>query len=52
MMPFITEEMWQLLGQATAAARPVVCEMPAESIMISPWPKANLAGETSGSNSR
>jgi valyl-tRNA synthetase len=44
MMPFLTEEVWQLLGKVaplrglTAAARPA-----AESICIAPWPTADTA---------
>ncbi len=43
MIPFITEEIWQLLGQAAAQRglpRPAAA---AESIMIAPWPQADAA---------
>jgi valyl-tRNA synthetase len=43
MIPFITEEVWQLLGQAAprrGLARP---QEPAESIMVAPWPQPETA---------
>ena len=43
MVPYITEEVWQLLGQA-APRRGLQDIGPAtESIMIAPWPEADLA---------
>lgn len=43
MMPFLTEEVWQLLGELAperGLARPVAA---AESIMVAPWPQAESA---------
>jgi valyl-tRNA synthetase len=42
MMPFITEEVWQLLGKV-APARGMKPAAATESIMIAPWPAADLA---------
>ena len=43
MVPFITEEVWQLLGQA-APERGLDAPQPAaESIMIAPWPEVDTA---------
>ncbi len=41
MIPFITEEVWQLLGQTAAERGLTELEAPAESIMIAPWPVAD-----------
>lgn len=41
MIPFITEEVWQLLGEV-APKRGLVPASAAKSIMIAPWPEANL----------
>ena len=42
-IPFVTEEIWQLLAEA-APVRGVGTPTPAaESIMIAPWPEADLA---------
>ena len=48
MMPFLTEEVWQLLAQVAPNARPAAtarAERPplAESICIAPWPIADTA---------
>jgi valyl-tRNA synthetase len=42
MIPYITEEVWQLLGQA-APERGLDPEKPAASIMIASWPEADAA---------
>ena len=43
MIPFITEEIWQLLAEA-APQRGLDCPQPAaESVMIAPWPEADAA---------
>jgi valyl-tRNA synthetase len=42
MMPFLTEEVWQLLAQV-APARGLPSAASAESICIAPWPTANPA---------
>jgi valyl-tRNA synthetase len=43
MIPFITEEVWQLLGQAAAERGLREIELPAESIMIAAWPEPDTA---------
>jgi len=43
MIPFLTEEVWQLLGQAAPQRGLQKPEAAAESIMIAPWPEADLA---------
>jgi valyl-tRNA synthetase len=43
MIPFITEEVWQLLGQAAPRRGLDHVEHAAESIMIAPWPAADAA---------
>ncbi len=43
MIPFVTEEVWQLLGKA-APARGLADPQPAaESVMIAPWPECETA---------
>jgi valyl-tRNA synthetase len=42
MMPFITEEVWQLLGKV-APSRGMPPVAATESIMLAPWPVADLA---------
>ena len=42
MVPFMTEEVWQLLGQA-APQRGLTPQRPAESMMIASWPEADAA---------
>ncbi|MEK6247201.1 MAG: class I tRNA ligase family protein, partial [Planctomycetales bacterium] len=46
MMPFLTEEIWQLLGQI-APQRGLTPEPPSESIMIAAWPEADVARQDS-----
>jgi valyl-tRNA synthetase len=46
-IPFITEEVWQLLGQAAPRRGLGEPELPAESIMLAPWPEADLARQDS-----
>jgi valyl-tRNA synthetase len=41
MIPFLTEEVWQLLGQFAAERGLDRPQPPAESIMIAPWPEAD-----------
>lgn len=41
MVPFVTEEVWQLLGQV-APHRGIQPQAPTESIMLAPWPVADL----------
>ena len=42
MVPFVTEEVWQLLGSQAAPERGLDdAEPAAESIMIAPWPQAD-----------
>jgi valyl-tRNA synthetase len=43
MIPFITEEVWQLLGQAARERGLSDSKPAAESIMIAPWPEADAA---------
>jgi valyl-tRNA synthetase len=43
MIPFITEEVWQLLGQVAAARGLAKPQAAAESIMIAPWPEADTS---------
>ena len=42
MIPFITEEIWQLLGQS-AGERGLVPSAAVESVMIAPWPEADTS---------
>jgi valyl-tRNA synthetase len=42
LVPFITEEVWQLLGQA-APARGLRPQPAAESVMIATWPEADVS---------
>jgi valyl-tRNA synthetase len=42
MVPFITEEIWQRLGQAAPARGLEAAEPAGESVMIAPWPEAVL----------
>ncbi len=39
LVPFVTEEVWQALGQATPLRGLATLVPPAESIMIAPWPE-------------
>ena len=41
MIPFLTEEVWQLLGEAAPQRGLGHPTTPTESIMIAPWPKPN-----------
>ena len=43
MIPFITEEVWQLLGRAAPERGLTDLEQPAESIMIAAWPESDPA---------
>jgi valyl-tRNA synthetase len=43
LIPFITEEVWQLLGQAARERGLSELEPAAESIMIAPWPEVDVA---------
>jgi len=43
MIPFITEEVWQLLGQAAPKRGLASPSVAAESVMIAPWPVADEA---------
>ncbi len=52
MIPFITEEVWQLLGQAAPRRGLTELEQPAESIMIAPWPQADTARQDSAIEAR
>ena len=45
LMPFITEEVWQLLGQAARERGLGEVEPAAESIMISAWPERDASHE-------
>ncbi len=46
LVPFITEEVWQLLGQAAPRRGLSTQQLPAESIMLASWPEADLRGRT------
>ena len=52
MIPFITEEVWQLLGQAAPQRGLVPGGLPAESIVIAPWPEADRAWQDARIESR
>jgi valyl-tRNA synthetase len=41
MMPFLTEEVWQLLGQAAPRRGLRAIEPAAQSVMIAPWPESD-----------
>jgi valyl-tRNA synthetase len=41
MIPFLTEEVWQLLGEAAPQRGIDQVQKPAESIMIAPWPESD-----------
>ena len=41
MIPFLTEEVWQLLGEAAPARSIESSEAAAESVMIAPWPESD-----------
>ncbi len=41
MIPFITEEVWQLLGQAAQERGLTAPQRAADSVMIAPWPEAD-----------
>ncbi|MBI3837033.1 MAG: valine--tRNA ligase [Planctomycetia bacterium] len=43
MIPFITEEVWQLLGQAVPRRGLTNLELAAESIMVAEWPERDMA---------
>ncbi len=43
MIPFLTEEVWQLLGQVASERGLVSVERAAESIIIAPWPVCDPA---------
>ncbi len=43
MIPFVTEEVWQLLGQAAAQRGLAELEPAAESVMIAAWPEPDAA---------
>jgi valyl-tRNA synthetase len=43
MVPFITEEVWQLLNQAAPRRGLRSLAEPAESVMIAPWPEVDAA---------
>jgi valyl-tRNA synthetase len=43
MIPFVTEEVWQLLAEAAPQRGIDALTKPAESIMIAPWPLADMA---------
>ena len=45
MIPFITEEIWQLLGEAAPRRGLSALEPAAESVMIAPWPKLDAAAD-------
>src|SRR6202023_1132152 len=52
MIPFITEEVWHLLGQA-AGERGLEEPRPAdESVMIAPWPQPDLSWQNAGMEAR
>jgi valyl-tRNA synthetase len=42
MIPFITEEVWQLLGKVAPQRGLPLAETACESVMIAPWPKADM----------
>jgi valyl-tRNA synthetase len=43
MIPFLTEEVWQLLAQLAPQRGLTAPQAAAESVMIAPWPKADTA---------
>jgi valyl-tRNA synthetase len=43
MIPFLTEEVWQLLGQVAPRRGLTEIETAAESVMIAPWPAVDAA---------
>ena len=43
MIPFLTEEVWQLLAQFAPQRGLTAPASPAESVMIAPWPEADLS---------
>ena len=43
MIPFLTEEVWQLLGEAAPARGLATPEAAVESIIVAPWPVADIA---------
>ncbi len=45
-MPFITEEVWQLLAESAPSAGSSKPAAAAESVMIAPWPTADARGRT------
>ena len=45
MIPFVTEEVWQLLGKVAPQRGIDTIEPAAESIMIAPWPKRDASRE-------
>ncbi len=52
MMPFLTEEVWQLLAQAAPQRGLSKPGKPAQSVMIAPWPEADLARQNATIESR
>lgn len=42
-IPFLTEEVWQLLGQAAPKRGLATVESPTESVIIAPWPVSDPA---------
>ena len=44
MIPFLTEEVWQLLGKVAAQRGLGEPQPAAESMMIAPWPEADVRG--------
>jgi valyl-tRNA synthetase len=52
MIPFLTEEVWQLLAQAAPQRGLPKPSKPAESVMIAAWPEADLARQDATIESR
>jgi valyl-tRNA synthetase len=52
MIPFLTEEVWQLLAQAAPQRGVPTPSKPAESVMIAPWPEADLTRQDATIESR
>jgi valyl-tRNA synthetase len=52
LIPFLTEEVWQLLAQAAPQRGLPKPSKPAESVMIAPWPEVDLARQDATIESR